>query len=88
MSEPHASLLGRLAAAIAGLHPTRIVRIAIDGVEPTLENFERGAYPYRKYFRFVFAHGTKPAVERFIAFLRSAEGERLLREAGNLAPRP
>jgi phosphate transport system substrate-binding protein len=62
--------------------------VAIDGVEPTLENFERGAYPYRKDFHFVFSHGTKPVVERFIAFLRSAEGERLLREAGNLAPRP
>jgi phosphate transport system substrate-binding protein len=62
--------------------------VAIDGVEPTLENFERGAYPYRKDFRFVFPHGTKPVVERFIAFLRSTEGERLLREAGNLAPRP
>jgi phosphate transport system substrate-binding protein len=62
--------------------------VAIDGVEPTLENFERGAYPYHKDFRFVFPHGTKPVVERFIAFLRSPEGERLLREAGNLAPRP
>jgi phosphate transport system substrate-binding protein len=62
--------------------------VAIDGVEPTLENLARGAYPYRKDFRFVFPHGTKPAVERFIAFLRSPEGERLLREAGNLAPLP
>ncbi len=33
MGEPNASLLGRLAAAIAGLHPERAVRIAIDGVD-------------------------------------------------------
>jgi uridine kinase len=33
MGEPHASLLNRLAAAIVALHPTRIVRVAIDGVD-------------------------------------------------------
>jgi uridine kinase len=33
VSEPHASLLSRLAAAIVGLHPKRIVRVAIDGVD-------------------------------------------------------
>jgi phosphate transport system substrate-binding protein len=66
----------------------RLHFVAIDGVDPTLENFERGAYPYRKDFYFVFAHGKKNAVERFVAFLRSAEGEQLLRETGSLAPRP
>jgi phosphate transport system substrate-binding protein len=62
--------------------------VAIDGVDPPLENFERGAYPYRKDFYLVFLHSKKNTVERFIAFLRSAEGEQLLRETGNLAPRP
>lgn len=33
MSESHASLLNRLAATIAELHPLRTVRIAIDGVD-------------------------------------------------------
>lgn len=33
MSEPHATLLNRLAAAILDLHPNRIVRVAIDGVD-------------------------------------------------------
>jgi uridine kinase len=33
MSEAHASLLSRLAAAIVALHPLRIVRVAIDGVD-------------------------------------------------------
>jgi phosphate transport system substrate-binding protein len=66
---------------------SRLHFAAIDGVEPTLENFERGAYPYRKDFYFVFPPVRKPAVERFIAFLRSADGEKLLRETGSLAPR-
>ena len=33
MSEQHASLLNRLADAVAALHPDRIIRIAIDGVD-------------------------------------------------------
>jgi uridine kinase len=33
LSAPHQSLLRRLAAAIAALHPERIVRVAIDGVD-------------------------------------------------------
>jgi uridine kinase len=33
VSEPHASLLSRLAVRIAGLHPDRIVRVGIDGVD-------------------------------------------------------
>ena len=33
MGEPHAALLSRLAGAIAGLHPARIVRVAVDGVD-------------------------------------------------------
>ncbi len=33
MSETHASLLRRLAAAIIALHPQRMIRVAIDGVD-------------------------------------------------------
>jgi uridine kinase len=33
VSEAHASLLARLAAAVAGLHPDRRIRVAIDGVD-------------------------------------------------------
>lgn len=66
----------------------RLHFVAIDGVDATLENFERGIYPYRKDFYLVFAPSKKPAVERFIAFLRSPDAEKLLRETGNLAPRP
>ena len=33
MSEAHASLLNRLAAAIVAVHPLRMIRVAIDGVD-------------------------------------------------------
>jgi phosphate transport system substrate-binding protein len=61
--------------------------LPIDGVEPTLENFERGAYPYGKDFRLVFASRSKPSLDRFIAFLQSPEGEAQLRQSGNLPVR-
>jgi phosphate transport system substrate-binding protein len=66
---------------------SRLHFLAIDGVEPTLENFERGAYPYGKDFRLVFSTRSNPARDRFIAFLQSPEGDRLLRETGNLPVR-
>lgn len=88
-------LAEKMAGSLTAVTLTQVVTekrrlhfLAIDGVDPTLENLERGTYPYRKDFSFVFAHSKKPAVDRFIAFLRSAEGEKLLRETGNLAPRP
>jgi phosphate transport system substrate-binding protein len=88
-------LAEKMAGSLTAVTLTQVVTekrrlhfVAIDGVDPTLENFERGIYPYRKNFYFVFADSKKPAVERLIAFLRSPEGEKLLRETGNLAPRP
>jgi ABC-type phosphate transport system substrate-binding protein len=52
---------------------------AIDGVEPTLENFERGAYSLVKELRFVVRAQRTPLVEAFIAFLQSPEGKAALR---------
>jgi phosphate transport system substrate-binding protein len=49
--------------------------VMLEGVEPTLENFERGRYPYAKTLLFVLSPHAKPAAERFIAFLRSPEGQ-------------
>jgi phosphate transport system substrate-binding protein len=62
--------------------------LTIDGVEPTLENFERGTYPFGKNFHFIFSTRKTPATVRFIDFLGSAEGTKLLREIGNLAVSP
>lgn len=47
--------------------------VAIDGVEPTLENFERGVYTYAKDLAFAVPAQTKPAVNAFLEFLRSPE---------------
>jgi phosphate transport system substrate-binding protein len=55
--------------------------VAIDGAEPTFENFERGTYRYAKPLHFVVSARPAPLVERFIAFLRSPAGQRSLRAA-------
>lgn len=58
--------------------------LTIDGAEPTLENLETGVYPYSKPYRFVFADQSTPLVQRFLDFVESSDGERLLRTAGSL----
>lgn len=58
--------------------------VAIDGVEPTLENLESGAYPYEKQFYLVYAAAEAEAAQALLGFLRSPDGEAVLREAGCL----
>lgn len=58
--------------------------IAIDGVEPTLENFETGKYPYEKVFYLVYAGPYEAAAKHLLEFLGSAKGQTILRETGNV----
>jgi phosphate transport system substrate-binding protein len=62
----------------------RLHFLTIDGVAPTLENFERGTYPHRKDLHLVLPARRTASLERFVAFLRSPEGAKLLRESGSL----
>jgi len=59
--------------------------VSIDGVSPSLENMALGSYPHGKKFFFVVSARHNPTLGRFMDFLRSAEGERILRQTGNLA---
>ncbi|MBW8317983.1 MAG: substrate-binding domain-containing protein [Arenimonas sp.] len=58
--------------------------VAIDGVEPTLENLEKGVYPYEKRYYLVYADKTATAAQGLLAFLRSEQGRLSLRETGSL----
>ena len=62
--------------------------LAIDGFAPTLENLEQGSYPFHKDLYFILPVRRTPSLERFVAFLRSPEGAKALREAGSLPGRP
>lgn len=63
--------------------------VAINGVAPTLENFEAGTYPYGKTFYVVLRADKSSAAHRFVTFLSSPRVLSSLSETGNLpAPRP
>lgn len=62
----------------------RLRLLSIDGVTPTLEALESGAYPFRKAIYFVLPARKNPAAEGFVAFLRSPAGHAILRDGGNL----
>jgi phosphate transport system substrate-binding protein len=62
----------------------RLSFVDIDGVKPTLENLESGAYPYAKTLYLIAAKSRWPSVDTFIAFLHSASGRIALREGGVL----
>lgn len=81
------SIPGSLAGAAltqVALEKRNLRFVSIDGVPPTVENLERGTYPYAKVMRLVTSAARSPAAARFIAFLASAEGKRLLRDANAL----
>ena len=63
----------------------RLQFVSIDGVSPSLENMALGSYPYGKKFLLVVSARHNPTLGRFMDFLRSPEGERLLRQTGNIA---
>jgi phosphate transport system substrate-binding protein len=58
--------------------------LPIDGVAPSLEALESGAYPFSKTIYFVLPAKTNPRAEDFVAFLRSPAGRAILRDSGNL----
>ena len=58
----------------------------VNGVAPTLENVVNGTYPLAKTLAFVFREDKVPAeAKAFLTFVRSPEGERILR-AHNYLP--
>lgn len=56
--------------------------VAIDGVEPSLDDYKKGAYPYGKSLYVVLAAKKSAAGERFVAFLRTPQGVAALHETG------
>ncbi|GAB4374157.1 MAG: substrate-binding domain-containing protein [Kiloniellaceae bacterium] len=56
--------------------------LPIDGIAPTLDNLESGRYPHAKEMILVRRAGDHPALDRFVAFLASPAGSRIIRESG------
>lgn len=58
--------------------------LAIDGLRGTLEALQEGKYPYAKHLFLITKPQPAPAVESFLEFVRSPEGQRILAASGHL----
>lgn len=64
--------------------PSSLGKLAWNGVQPTLENLDSGAYPLSHVLSVVVRARPSPEVLRFLAFLRTPEAAAILRGAGTL----
>ena len=77
--------LGFLNRSALGACVTKVIPLALDGAEPTLENLEKGNYPLWLELGLIYKPGAlTPAGRAFLEFVRSPAGERVLREHGVL----
>jgi phosphate transport system substrate-binding protein len=77
------STLAQLATEAPGLTP-----LAWEGVPPTLEALASGRYPLSKPLVLLLPARPAPAALRFLDFVRSPEGRRILSAAGCLPTGP
>ena len=62
-----------------------IKALSVNGIEPTADNMRNGKYPLVKELAFVYKGDLSPQSKAFIDFVRSAEGETIIRENGGAA---
>lgn len=77
--------LGFLNKSALGACNSKIVYLALDGVEPTSENVEKGSYPLWLELGLIYKpDALTPAGQAFLKFVRSPAGVQVLREHGVL----
>jgi phosphate transport system substrate-binding protein len=83
-----ADLAEQISGSLAGMTATqlktegrRLRVVVLDGVDPTFASYESGKYRYGKKLYFVVRNTDREDIDRFMSFVRSAEGLRILREA-------
>jgi ABC-type phosphate transport system substrate-binding protein len=77
------SLVGTTMTQIKTEHRNLHV-VPLDGVEPTLANFESGVYRFAKKLYFIVRRDSTPEAQRFVEFLRSPQGVKALRATETL----
>jgi phosphate transport system substrate-binding protein len=85
--QDNAALAERTSGSLVGTTMTQIKTerrnlhvVSLDGVEPTLANFESGAYRFVKKLYFIVPRESTPEARQFVDFLRSPQGVKALRE--------
>ncbi len=79
--------VGLTSPVVITQNAARIKALAIDGVEPTTENIERGHYPLARPTALIASVKPSPVFERFLKFVRGKDGHRIIREHGALPVR-
>jgi phosphate transport system substrate-binding protein len=77
------SLVGTTMSQIKTEHRNLHV-VPLDGVEPTLANFESGVYRFAKHLYFIVPRASSAEAQQFLDFLQSPRGVKALREVETL----
>jgi phosphate transport system substrate-binding protein len=77
------SLVGTTATQLKTEHRNLHI-FSLDGVEPTLTNFESGVYRFAKQLHFIVPRASSAEAHQFFDFLRSPRGVKALRETETL----
>ncbi len=76
--------LGTIALSLVRSEKRSLTVFSLNGVLPDSESVRSGAYPMTKTYYLVTNSDSSPIAKRFIAFVNSEEGERILSENGHV----
>ncbi len=89
--QDNANMAERVPGSLTGTTLTQLITehrhlqlVTLNGVAPTLANFENGNYRFAKRLYFIVRPNDVPVAQEFIAFLNSPQGEKALRKTGTL----
>ena len=77
--------IGTSSLALLKSENRRAIALSIAGVEPTVANLTNGSYPYIKRMYMLVTVSPSATVSKFIAFVGSEAGRRILDDAGHVA---
>lgn len=83
-SERLPNSLGTSSLALLRSEKRALNVVAIDGVEPTIENFIKGTYPHGKTMTIVTRGAPSPDTQKFLDFIASDEGRDVLVRLGHV----
>lgn len=84
--ENSAGALGVTTLALILSESRSLRAIALDGIEPSIENASAGRYPITKSFYFITEQTPSPDVQKFMDFVASPAGRKILSHNGHWFP--
>ena len=84
--EKHIGSLGPSTLALISSENRKLKALELNGIEPTASNLAAGIYPYYKPLYIVTHSKTSKAARKFVAFVQSNAGQKVLRQTGHAVP--